>query len=133
MGSRIDIKIRPYYEWEEYKNGMYSTEPLNENRVVKSVALLSDPDLFRSVLIKIIKKWPVTMYYHMNSSHNKKAFLGQTACNFNHKATDREVREAWSRMNPDQQYKANLIAHKIIKTYEIQGKKIHNQLEIQGL
>lgn len=133
MGSRIDLKLRPYYEWEEYKNGMYNVGAINENRVVKSVKLLCNPNLFRETLLQIIKDWPVTMYYHMHSSHNKKAFLGQTACNFKHKATDREVREAWSRMNPDQQYKANLIAHKIIKTYEIQNQKVHNQLEIQGL
>lgn len=133
MGSRIDIKLRPYFEWEEYKNGMYSTEPINENRVNQSKELLSNPDVFRSVLLQVINEWPVTMYYHMHSSHNKKAFLGQTACNYAHKATDREVREAWSRMNPDQQYEANLIAHKIIKTYEIQNQKVHNQLEIQGL
>lgn len=133
MGSRIDISFRPFWEWEEYKNGMYSMREIDEKIVDQCVWLLSDCSKFRDVIIQIIEDWNVTMYYHMNGSFNKKAFLGQTACNFMFKATDREVREAWSKMEDRKRNEANLVASKFIKSYEAKNKKIHNQLEIQGL
>lgn len=43
-------KYYPYWEWEDYINGMYETD-INECRVNNSVELLSNPVKFKNILL----------------------------------------------------------------------------------
>lgn len=119
----------PYYLWEDYLNGMYTTEVQSESFVLKSVEFLSKPIEFERVLQKVYKEWVNSVNENLsNKNCNRKAWLGQSACNYNHKANDLTVRKAWSILTPTQRYLADEVALKFIKKYEKENSEIYKAM-----
>ena len=110
-----------YTLWEDYLNGMYdSYNPLNEeNYVSLSISLLTNCDLFLSICISMIHKWPVSSKVNLtNKSCNRKAWLGHAACNYRYKIPEVCTRIAWIKLTEEQRQRANTIALHVIKTFE---------------
>jgi len=121
----------PFYEWEDFKNGMY-------NKVMKSkesyyidlsIRLLSNRKEFLDTMILILEHWPISVNENLsNVSCNRRAWLGQSACNYRYSSPEYLTRLAWGQMSQVSRYHANKEADKIIRVYEKQNNKVHIQL-----
>jgi hypothetical protein len=119
-----------YWSWEDYKNGMYSQNDLNESDVVKNcIKLLTDLDLFYKNSILVIENWIISTEENLtNKSNNRRAWIGQSACCYYCKANEKQTKLAWKTITDKQKTDANLLADKIIKIYETKNRKIYSQL-----
>lgn len=125
-----------YTDWEDYKNGMYNEVDLikKEELVLKSVELLSDKNLFYSVAKKMIKEWKISAKVNLtNINSNRRSWIGQAACCYNHKCPETLTRIAWGILTEKDRIIANKVADKLIKEYERENRKIHKGLETQGV
>lgn len=122
------MKKHIYTKWEDFKAGMYRMEWENETELInKSIKLLSDSEKFMEVMKKILIEWPVSCDENLsNSSRNRRAWLGQATCCYNHGCPELLTRKAWAELSKLQQYKANKAANRIIKTYAKRSKGIHS-------
>lgn len=127
--------MKQYFEqytfWEDYLNGMYEI-PLKsdgDGLVILSIKMLTDKELFLSTCKDILINWPIsTMVNLTNKQCNRRAWLGQAACNYRFKVPEICTRIAWSKLTPIQQFEANLIAEKIIINFEMNYEKENTEL-----
>lgn len=127
---------KPYWEWEDFINGMYDTSK-KENELFlinESKKLLTNIDLFFNVSLKVINEWKISTDVNLsNKNQNRNSWIGQSACFFNHKCPEILTRLAWGKLNDREKIEANLVAKKIIKIYETKNRKIHTGLGNQML
>lgn len=126
----------PYYEWEDYLNGMYliPSKPYNQNLINQCVKLLSNEIVFFETAMKMIKVWKKCSSHNLEDrSINRKAWIGQASCCYKFNCPELVVREAWSLITNINKYKANKIAEKIIQIYEAENRKIHSRMEKERL
>ena len=127
--------MKQYFEqytfWEDYLNGMYEI-PLKsdgDGLVILSIKMLTDKELFLSTCKDILINWPIsTMVNLTNKQCNRRAWLGQAACNYRFKVPEICTRIAWSKLTPIQQFEASLIAEKIIINFEMNYEKENTEL-----
>lgn len=124
-----------YHFWEDYKNGMYLIDKKPcEKKIDFCIELLSDVKIFLYTGRKMILSWPIASEENLtNKSINRKAWIGQATCNFNHGATETETKIAWGKIPDKIKIQANQVAEKIIIEYEAKNKSIHKNLGIQLL
>lgn len=107
-----------YNQWEDYQNGMFETS-INPSNVLKSKKLLSNPYRFTEVAMKVVKSWVNSAEQNLtDNSINKKAWVGQSACCFNHGANKEETSAAWFQMTESQKRAANNAADNVIRIWE---------------
>ena len=115
----------PYWMWECYKNGMYE----NKGNVDDAIYILSNCDIFDSVLGDVVSQWVISSEHHLlNQSINRQAWCGQVACCFKSQVGERITRLAWKKLTNMQRYKANKIADKHIRRYAIKNRSVHNSV-----
>lgn len=125
---KIERIYHPYWLWEDYINGMYDDNK-NEDKILKSKQLLTQPSFFYKTMLDLLEKYKISVDCNLsNVSCNRKAWLGQASCNFLYKASEKQVRLAWSELNDIEKIKANIEAEKIIKIYEERYYRIHSRL-----
>jgi len=117
-----------YTEWEDYNNGMYEMYKIeDEDLIRKSVYLLTNSTLFLETCKNVLKDWKVTTSVHLtNNTINKKAWLGQAACNYLYKTPELLTRVAWGKLTRCQQDSANNVAEKVINSYLTNSKNGNN-------
>lgn len=126
--------FHPYWLWEDYQSGMYEKPQDIDQEVRNSVDLLSDPELFNGCCGEVIAAWVVSTAINLtNVSANRRAWLGQAACCFNHGATERSVREAWKKLTDNERIKANRIASKWIAEYEQSSESLCDKVGKHGV
>ena len=121
-----------YLKWEDYKNGMYETStPDNEDELILlGISLLTHSDVFYNICIKILKEWKYSADVNLsNPSSNRKAWLGQAACNYAHGITELTTRKCWAELTESERIEANRVAKIIIDKYEKQNTKLHSGLD----
>ena len=118
----------PYWLWEDYINGMYDNN--TDNIVIeKSKTLLKNPTLFYDTMINVLSEFKISSDCNLsNTSCNRRAWLGQAACNLLYKASEKQVRIAWSELTEMERLIANIEAEKIIKIYEARYNRIHQKV-----
>ena len=119
----------PYWDWEDYQSGMYDElSDFREYRVQAAVKLLSDESLCRHFMQEVITRWKKSTLHNLtNTGCNRKAWLGQCACNLYAGVKEDETREAWKLLTEDQQIKANSIAKDIIDEWvSLYEKNVRN-------
>ncbi|MGL4338307.1 MAG: hypothetical protein ACRCST_15595 [Turicibacter sp.] len=120
----------PYWEWEDFINGMYETK-IKHDRVELCKKLLSSSNLY-DAMKRVVNEWPISSNQNlMGNTNNKQSWLGQSACCLIHSANEIEVREAWSKLTDNQRIEANKIADKII--HETENIRLYQNLGIQRL
>jgi copper oxidase (laccase) domain-containing protein len=120
----------PYYNWECFKNGMYS----ESGNIDQAILVLSNDALFDTILSEVIMKWVVSAENHLtNNLINRQAWCGQVACCYKFGVGEIVTRKAWARLKNIERYKANKIATKHIKNYERTHRKLHNRMGIEML
>lgn len=122
-----------YTEWEDYKNGMYTTE-LQNKLIIHIKNLLCDEDMFLNTAIEMVKNWEISAKVNLtNKSCNRIAWVGQASCCYKLGANELTVKKAWSEIPEDLKTKANNIANKIVKSYEAKNSKLHKNMGEQML
>ena len=121
-----------YENWEDFKNGMYCIEKkVNEQELIdNAITMLSDINMFYETCKELLLSWPVSTKVNLtNKQCNRKAWLGQAACNLKFNVPEILTRVAWSKLSITKQYNADQIALKIIYnfelTYENKNKELH--------
>ncbi len=115
-----------YRKWEDFKNGMYNEvkDELKTNRVSDSIALLKDEYILEIIMREVITNWfYASEQFLTHKASNRQAWLGQAACNYAHKATESETRQAWNQLTTEEMKKANDIADIVIKEWECKHEK----------
>ena len=121
---------KKHTDWECYKNGMYSTDIQNETTLTsKSVNLLSNDIEFFKASLKVMDNWIISTDVHLsNVTHNRRSWIGQSACCFMFGTPEIITRKVWALLDSETQNRANLVAEKIIRIYENKNRKVHNNL-----
>ena len=134
--KNVKIKrIYSHYEtWEDYKNGMYE-EKNDDNkfyRITQSIILLSTPMLLYDSMLQVTKEWCISSDFNLsNTSSNRKAWLGQSACNLKIGATESEVRKAWNTISEYEKICANNVANAVINVWENNYRRGSNEEKIR--
>jgi len=130
----------PYWEWEDWKNGMYKSTPKEEEKkdIKKAKIFMSQTDLFGKNMKLVISEWGNTMLNSLtNSDINKEAFVGQCACCYAIGVTESITKKAWHSLDLEKQIKANKIAryyiNEYVSNYERKNRKIHKDMGRQML
>jgi len=115
-----------FQDWEDHKAGLYEKKAQAFSKCEKSYNLLKNEKEFYKVMLKMTKKWPISTKFNLtNSSKNRRSWLGQAACCFNHGANELTTIVAWGFLKDDEKKKANIMAEKIIEKFEKEyAKKI---------
>lgn len=119
------MKINQIYhhfsKWEDYKYGFYNSSCENiKEHIEKSIKLLSCEKTFYKYAKEVIENWVFSCEQNLTDpSLNKIAYIGQSACCYANKTPSFVTRLAWSYIDEDKQAKANKVAQKIIKEWQI--------------
>lgn len=110
-----DRIFHTYDKWECHQSGFYQTKRkdwTDEMCNAEYVRVLSNPDLFDSILEKVTSKWTHSCeHYLTNRSMNRIAWLGQAAVCYE-SGVPAIYSSAWDLLTEDQKEKANAVALK---------------------
>ena len=129
MGRSKSIKqvFIPYWEWEDFINGMWSKG--EEGQLIQAVEFTGAWVKYGEAMGEVIEAWSQTMLNSMtNLSINRRAFLGHCAVCFKLGIPESVTREAWSLLTDQQRFDADAIAEKHIKHWEYEYKRKNIQL-----
>ena len=110
-----------YSFWEDWKAGLYSCvdKSMEPQLINNSREILSNIELFRSIMLKILKEWKYSSQMQLsNNSRNRQAWLGQAACCYSHKVPEYLTKAAWRQLTEQQQIEANNTADEIIYRFD---------------
>lgn len=128
----------PYWEWEDWKNGMWSKSD-NESELLKlAIEFTGDYLKYGQAMKEVIIAWPKTMLNSLtNNSINKRAFLGHCAVSFKLSIPEYITRMAWKELSDKQRHNADKIAQETInnwiKDYENGNRRVYKDLGEQVL
>jgi hypothetical protein len=133
MGSRQSITrvYIPYYDWEDWKNGMWSKVDQETESVMlkKAIEFTGDHVAYGSAMERVIKAWPKTMLNSLtNTGINRRAFLGHCAVMLELQIPEYIVRMAWKELTNEQQVLADAQAQKHIDNYERENRELHKNM-----
>jgi hypothetical protein len=130
VGKMVQV-YHDYLLWEDYKNGMYDiSQKENESELINNaISLLSNENEFYNVCINVITNWEICTSVNLTNVYcNRRAWLGQSACNYKYGVPEILTRVAWGKLDNTTQLKANNVADKIIRIYETKNKEIYSGL-----
>lgn len=123
----------PYWEWEDYKNGFFDIGTITDEKLNKSIKLLSDQEYFLDVMHQMQIDWPKCFKQNLsNTGINRRAWLGQAACCYEFNNEFNVTIEAWYKLNEFNKLEANKTANKIIALFELENGKNFNKYECSG-
>lgn len=120
-----------YYFWEDYKNRMYDSYPIEkeEELINSALEILCSPKLFLTICYDVLTFWEIASKNNLtNTNSNRRAWLGQAACSYRSNVPEIVTRKAWALMTDQQRIEANKIADKIIYIFESNHERKNKQL-----
>ncbi len=126
----------PYWEWEDWKNGMWRKLPKSEEPAMLKTAIefTGDWKRYGAAMSEVIVVWPRTMLNTLtNVSVNRRAFLGHCAAQYKINCPEYITRQAWGLLTEQQRREADAVAEKNIKQYERKHIQIHTAMGKQML
>ena len=111
-----------YKNWEEYKNGMWRTikdEEEKEKLLQEAIRFTGNHQLYGEYMMKVIKEWKISCEHNLtDTSLNRQAWIGHSACCLAIGCPEDITREAWWKLTDDQRDLANKEADKAINKWE---------------
>lgn len=110
----------PYWEWEDWKAGMWRKVSDEEysKLLVDAIEFTGDWIRYGSAMREVIFAWDRTMLNSLtNPSMNRRAFVGHCAVQYEIGIPEYITRAAWGRLTDRQRKEANLQADKAIKLW----------------
>lgn len=111
---------KPYYDWEDWQNGMWrSVNKVEQKTLIDwAVEFTGDHVKYGNAMSEVLSAWPNTMLHNLtNQSMNKRAFLGHCACCFSSGCPESIVRSAWKLLTEEQRVLADEAAQKHIDNW----------------
>lgn len=111
----------PYWDWEDWINGMWRKLKPEEEKgfLIKAIEFTGDHFSYGTAMIEVIKAWPKTMANSLtNSSINKRAFVGHCACSFRFNCPEYITRQAWKELANRQRELADMQATNAIEQWK---------------
>ena len=140
MNKKIKRVYIPYTEWEDFKNGMWSKLPSDNEpeMLLRAIEFTGNWNLYGEAMGDVLTAWPKTILNSLtNASINRRAFLGHCACQFKIGCPEYLTRQAWKELTDRQRFDADSIAQKHIdnwiKNYERENRKVYKGLGEQLL
>lgn len=137
---RIVQKYIPWWEWEDYINGMWRKMPkeLEAAEIEKAIEFTGDWMKYGSAMWEVANAWPKTMINSLtNKSINRKAFIGHCAVTFKIGCPEYVTRLAWRELTNEQRFYADQQANKYIRQWEFQyartDRALHHKVGRQML
>ena len=123
----MTLSTEPWHHWEDWRNGLYLRAPIDGERVVLSVELLSDPDQFLEVAHEMVREWSVAAQHNLvDLASHRRSWTGQASCCYAHKATVGETVQAWGQLSNATQGRANRVADIVVNAY-LRGGRNYGQ------
>jgi len=107
----------PYWEWEDWLNGMWRKLPKKEEPKMLNLAIEFTGNHIRygNAMKEVIVLWKQTMLNTLtNLNVNHRAFLGHCACQYKINCPEYITRQAWHKLNDMQRYLADKVAQETI-------------------
>lgn len=130
----------PYWEWEDYINGMWSKvdKSLYDSLLTKCIDFTGNHVIYGEAMHEVIQLWPKTFINSFtNPSVNHKAHLGHCAACYKIKCPEYITRAAWGFLTDKQRDLANSVAERNIKIwhydYERKNRTVHKNMGKQML
>lgn len=123
--------FRPYWEWEDYANGMWRKVSFeDEDRMlVQAIEFTGDWVKYGEAMGEVVTTWPLTMLNSLtNVSINRRAFLGHCAVCYRLGIPEYITRKAWGMLTNEQRWRADDIAEKHIKHWGIEHERKNRKL-----
>lgn len=137
MKIRIKQVYIPYWEWEDWINGMWRKLAKDQEAefIQRAIEFTGDWVKYGESMERVINLWPRTMINSLsNPSINKRAFLGHCAVQMQINCPEYITRIAWRQLTEEQRVNADKIAqHHIDNWHEEQNKTIHRRMGKQML
>lgn len=136
MKRKIKQVWVPYWQWEDFQNGMWRKLTKDEESyfLQKAIDFTSNWKDYGQAMIEVIEAWPYTMLNSLTSpSTNKRAFIGHCACSYKHDLPEYIVRQAWKEITEQQRNDADEIAELVylewLEKHEKENRTICRDLE----
>ena len=116
----MDVRTRiylPYWEWEDFANGLYAVPYDLSSEILAARELLSSRSLY-GAMGAVVDFWPRAARHNLTNLHqNRRAWLGQAACRLAACATAVATRAAWGQLTDDERDMANGAADRILREW----------------
>ena len=120
----------PYYSWEEYHHGMYSSIDNRSDWLKKAISFTSDHIQYGMYMRRVATEWPISCENALTDpSINKKAWIGHAACALAFNCPEDVVREAWGNLTDEQRLLANREADRAILLWRTNYEMSHGLRE----
>lgn len=119
----------PYWEWEDWINGMWFCSMNEAEDLLKAIEFTGDHIKYGKAMGEVIKTWPRTMLNSLtNTSINRRAFLGHCAVMHAIQVPEYITRMAWKELTNDQREAADAVATYHINQYEKTHRELYQNL-----
>ena len=111
----------PYWEWEDWRHGMWSKVSGDTKKMFleKAIAFTGNAYLYGEAMMRVIKEWPISCEHNLTKkSINRLAYIGHAACCLSQGCPESITREAWGYLTQEQQDEANLKAKEALLEWE---------------
>lgn len=109
----------PYWEWEEWINGMWGGSDNEEQDLQTAIEFTGNWQLYGAAMRQVVIAWPRTMLNSLtNPSINKRAFVGHCAVSYKLGIPEHITRQAWKFLTDQQRKDADAIAQKTIDEWK---------------
>lgn len=125
-----------YSKWEDYHNGFFSfVEKAKEPELQKkAILVLSNKYVFQKTMSEVVVNWPLSSEYRLtNTSINRLAWLGQSACCYKYGVPSYLTKFAWFLLSDQERVVANNTARAFLHSWEkryIEKKYLSIQLKL---
>jgi hypothetical protein len=116
----------PWQKWEDHKHGFYDNCSGDKKKVLaeKVLELFSNEDLCREYMYRVVNEWRDSCEQNLtNSSMNKIAYIGQSACCLYAGIPSSVTMENWRFVPKSDRDRADEIAKEVLAFWE---KVIYN-------
>lgn len=116
----MNRKYFHYEKWEDYQNRMYDEiKDGRSQRIQLAIQCLGNVMICYKAMKRVTSEWEVATLQNLtNDTCNRRAWLGQAACNIEFHVKEDETREAYGYLTEEQRRKANATADKVISEWE---------------
>ena len=105
----------PYWEWEDWKAGMWETQKDDGSLLLLAIDFTGDYVEYGKSMVEAVTNWDRTMLNALtNYSLNQRAFVGHCGACLRHGLPEVITRKAWSHLTDKQRFYANREADKAI-------------------
>tara|TARA_R110001632_G_scaffold33612_1_gene86284 strand:- start:3030 stop:3407 length:378 start_codon:yes stop_codon:yes gene_type:complete len=111
----------PYYNWEDYLNGMYGDEcqfSENESKNIITRVMSSETE-FIKIGKEVVDNWVLASEEFLsNKNTNRRSWVGQAICSYKYGINEKITKKVWKSLTPIIRDVANNSADIVISYYD---------------